>query len=60
VLLHRGRSNNNIPTIEVGAKGRTLDLTFPRNWLDDHPLTATDLEQEIEFQKTIGFKLRVT
>ena len=28
-------------------------------WLDDHPLTAADLQQEIDYLKRDGFRLRV-
>jgi exopolyphosphatase/guanosine-5'-triphosphate,3'-diphosphate pyrophosphatase len=60
VLLHRGRSPVALPKIELQAKGRALDLTFPKNWLDDHALTATDLENEIQYLAGAGFKLRVS
>jgi len=59
VLLHRGRSSAATPKIELHVKGRTLAMSFPKAWLDDHPLTAADLEQEVEHLKAIGFKLRV-
>jgi len=59
VLLHRGRTAVPLPKIELAAKGRTLDLTFPKGWLDDHPLTATDLENEVEYLDGAGFRLRV-
>jgi len=58
VLLHRGRSANAVPEIALQAKARTLELGFPKEWLDTHPLTAADLEQEVEYLKGIGFKLR--
>jgi exopolyphosphatase/guanosine-5'-triphosphate,3'-diphosphate pyrophosphatase len=58
VLLHRGRSANAVPAIELQAKSRTLDLAFPKGWLEANPLTAADLEQETEYLKVIGFKLR--
>jgi exopolyphosphatase/guanosine-5'-triphosphate,3'-diphosphate pyrophosphatase len=60
VLLHRGRSAQALPKIELRVKGRSMEIAFPRNWIDDHPLTAADLEQEIEFLKVAGFKLKVT
>lgn len=28
-------------------------------WLDDHPLTAADLELETEYLKSAGFKLKI-
>ena len=59
VLLHRGRSPAALPSIELAAKPRSLELTFPGRWLKDHPLTSADLQQEIEYLKPHGFRLRV-
>ena len=59
VLLHRGRSAIALPHIGLQAKGRTLELAFPKGWLDEHPLTAADLESEIDYLKAAGFKLKV-
>jgi exopolyphosphatase / guanosine-5'-triphosphate,3'-diphosphate pyrophosphatase len=60
VLLHRGRSATALPKIELHAKGRSLEIVFPKGWLDAHPLTATDLENEIEYLKGGNFRLRVS
>jgi exopolyphosphatase / guanosine-5'-triphosphate,3'-diphosphate pyrophosphatase len=60
VLLHRGRSAAALPKIVLTAKGRSLEIAFPRDWLEAHPLTATDLEYEIEYLKAGGFRLRVS
>ena len=59
VLLHRGRSPVALPGIDLRPKGRTLDLAFPKGWLDEHPLSAADLETEIDYLKAAGFKLKV-
>lgn len=59
VLLHRGRSSAPVPTIELQPKARTLTLRFPRGWLAEHPLTQTDLEQEIDYLNDVGFRLRI-
>jgi exopolyphosphatase/guanosine-5'-triphosphate,3'-diphosphate pyrophosphatase len=59
VLLHRGRSAVALPSISLNAKGHLLEIAFPRGWLDDHPLTAADLELEAEYLKSAGFKLRI-
>ncbi len=59
VLLHRSRSPAALPAITLKAKGRTLELEFPRRWLEDQPLTLADLEQESEYLKVVGFRLRV-
>jgi exopolyphosphatase/guanosine-5'-triphosphate,3'-diphosphate pyrophosphatase len=59
VLLHRGRSAARLPEIELTARPRTLEVKFPGRWLRDHPLTAADLQQEIDFLKAHDFRLRV-
>jgi exopolyphosphatase / guanosine-5'-triphosphate,3'-diphosphate pyrophosphatase len=59
VLLHRGRSPSALPKIELKASGRSLELTFPKGWLEEHPLTAADLEREIDYLKAVGFRLKV-
>lgn len=46
VLMHRGRSADSIPEPELSADGDTLVLRFPEGWLDDHPLTRLELEEE--------------
>ncbi|HET9446644.1 MAG TPA: exopolyphosphatase, partial [Steroidobacteraceae bacterium] len=60
VLLHRGRSATALPKLELQAKGRSLEIVFPKGWLDAHPLTATDLENESEYLKAGNFRLRVS
>ena len=59
VLLHRGRSSVALPDIRLGTKPDSLELRFPADWLDDHPLTVADLQSEIENLKSVGFRLRV-
>jgi exopolyphosphatase/guanosine-5'-triphosphate,3'-diphosphate pyrophosphatase len=58
VLLHRGRGPRALPEIDLQARGRSLEVTFPKGWLAEHPLTAADLEQEIDYLRATGFRLR--
>jgi exopolyphosphatase/guanosine-5'-triphosphate,3'-diphosphate pyrophosphatase len=58
VLLNRGRSKAPLPEIKLAARMRTLELKFPTRWLDEHPLTRADLEQECELLKGVGFRLK--
>jgi len=60
VLLHRGRGPRSLPDIHLQVKGKQADVTFPRGWLDEHPLTAIDLEQEADYLAVAGFKLKVS
>ena len=34
---------------ELAITGNTLELSFPPDWLAEHPMTATDLEYEQSF-----------
>jgi exopolyphosphatase/guanosine-5'-triphosphate,3'-diphosphate pyrophosphatase len=60
VVLHRGRSIELLPPVALTAKGRSLEVQFPRAWLDEHPLTQADLDQEVEYLKAAGFRLKIT
>ena len=60
VLLHRGRSTVRVAGDRADRARRTRSkLRFPPGWLEDHPLTVADLQQEIEYLKAVGFRLRV-
>ncbi len=59
VLLHRGRSSTALPAIELSATPRSLEMRFPAGWLRDHPLTSADLQQEVDYLRMSGFRLRV-
>ena len=57
ILLHRDRSENALPDIQVTAKEQKIKLNFPEKFLKKHPLTLMDLEQEAEFLKAIKVSL---
>lgn len=48
VVLHRNRSAEPLPAFTLRAQGDELALAFPVGWLEDHPLTRADLEEEAE------------
>ena len=56
VLLHRSRGPA-APPVAADAGKRKLRLKFPEDWLDAHPLTRADLEQEARYLGTIDLKL---
>jgi exopolyphosphatase/guanosine-5'-triphosphate,3'-diphosphate pyrophosphatase len=59
VLMHRGRSATTEPKPEVSAEGEDLRLHFPPGWLEDHPLTRLELEEEAERLGAAGVNLEV-
>ena len=36
-----------------------MSLEIPQLWLDDHPLTEADLEQEVEIQAAVDHELQI-
>ena len=59
VLLHRDRSEAPLPQVSLVPRGRTLELRFGLRTLRDHPLTAADLQQEVEYLEAQGMRLRI-
>jgi exopolyphosphatase/guanosine-5'-triphosphate,3'-diphosphate pyrophosphatase len=60
VLLHRSRSPDELPQIELRPGNDLLTVGFPDGWLDRNPLTAADLEQEQAWLQARGFELAVS
>lgn len=58
VLFHRNRTSAPLPHVAVTAKGKQLTLELPEEWLDRHPLTRLDLDQESGYLATIGIELK--
>ena len=58
VVLHRRRSVLDLPDIKIKADAKAIKLQFPPDWLDEHPLTFADLEQEAAYLKATKFKLK--
>jgi exopolyphosphatase/guanosine-5'-triphosphate,3'-diphosphate pyrophosphatase len=40
------------------AEKNRLSLVFPDGWLNEHPLTQTELSQEAAYLESAGFLLR--
>lgn len=59
VLLHHSRSRDDLPDITLRSDGETYELGFPRYWLDKHPLTRVDLEEEAAQYTALGLQLVV-
>ncbi len=57
VLLHRSRSETPLPEIGLKAKKNSVALEFPEAWLDEHPLTSADLEEEAAYLKVLDYEL---
>jgi len=56
-LLHRSRSPTAKPYPMLTAKEERLSLRFPPGWLEDHPLTQLELEEEAQRLTVAGISL---
>ncbi len=57
VLLFRSRHREDPPPISLAAGKNSLEVSFPKGWLEQHPLTHADLEQESTFLLVVDFRL---
>lgn len=57
VLLHRGRTDQMAPDIDITISDKKIHLQFPDNWLDEHSMTLADLINEISHLDNAGYKL---
>jgi len=60
VLLHRSRSKARLPMFSLNVDDQKIELAFPGGWLDQHPLTRADLEQEAGYLRAIDIKLKIS
>ncbi len=60
VLLNRGRMPIELPVIHIHVdEDQVMTLGIPQRWLEDHPLTAADLEQEVDLMDSADYELRI-
>ena len=59
VLLHRGRRTHKERTMKVNTTFDRIELVFDEAWLEEHPLTLADLEDEMRYLKRVGVHLSV-
>ena len=57
VLFHRSRGGDAAPRVRLEAGKNSLQLRFPDGWLEQHPLTSSDLEQEAVYLAAADFRL---
>ena len=60
VLFNRGRMPVEMPTIQLELEAaEVMILEISKNWLEVHPLTAADLDQEVDTLAAAGHELRI-
>ena len=58
VVLNRSRADDFLPGVAALGQGDSLSVAFRPGWLDTHPLTHADLEQEQAYLDAAGFGLQ--
>lgn len=56
-IFCRTREDDAIPRFKISLDGNRVQLTLPRSWEANHPLTIADLEFEKQALQTIGLHL---
>lgn len=59
VLFRRARRAESLPQMRLTATAQRLRLGLPEQWLEQHPLTAADLEQETAPLADLGARLEL-
>jgi exopolyphosphatase/guanosine-5'-triphosphate,3'-diphosphate pyrophosphatase len=59
VLIHRSHHQSDCD-LNIDVDGAEISISFAQGWLDEHPLTQADLEQEEKFLSVAGFNLKFT
>jgi exopolyphosphatase/guanosine-5'-triphosphate,3'-diphosphate pyrophosphatase len=60
VRLNRSRNARAVSGMRLAVKGRTLGIRFPSGWLEAHPLTKADLEEEAVYLDEAGFRFEAS
>ncbi|KAF3976923.1 MAG: Ppx/GppA family phosphatase [Methylococcales symbiont of Iophon sp. n. MRB-2018] len=57
ILLHRNRHTLEAPKFKISIQATLTTLTFNNDWLNNAPLTETDLKSEARYLKDAGYTL---
>lgn len=58
VLLQRGRGHT-LPPVQLKVQNKGLQLMFASQWLEEHPLSKADLDQEQVYLESLPFSLEI-
>lgn len=59
ILIHRDRIPKNYPPIKISEKEGIITIKFEQKWLEDHPLTEAELDQEQSYLKNLSIKINI-
>ncbi len=59
ILINRDRIQKNNPPIKITESDAVLNIKFAQKWLDKHPLTEAELEQEQSYLKSLPISIKI-
>lgn len=59
-ILCRSRDDAALPTFRLGGSDNSITVGFPQKWVESHPLTLFDLQQEGKTLQAIGVRLSIS
>ncbi len=59
IILHHSRLPEQVPELTLQLKKKSLHLSFPFGWLEEHSLTEADLCAEQAYLKAAGYELNL-
>lgn len=59
IVFHRSRTNDAPPSLSLTPTDKALTVNIPAKWLDAHPLTELDLDQEKEALSAAPIELKI-
>lgn len=58
ILLHRGRGIEEVIEPEIQVSKYNIQLNFPSSYMENHPMTIMDLEEEKSYLDTVCYELK--
>jgi len=58
-VLCRSRDDSAVPEFRLSGTDNRMTLSFPQDWVEAHPLTMFDLQQESKDLKAIGLQVQI-
>ena len=60
ILFHHIRGTQEMPDVTLKVGSKSLEVRFPKGWLEANPLTQADFEQEAGWLQRVGYQLSVS
>lgn len=58
-ILCRSRDQETLPAFRLSGSDNRITVGFGESWMEDHPLTMFDLQQESKILKSAGLKFQI-